>query len=368
MQDLLQPQSTSMVSGVALHKTSAGWEFANEAALEQFVWNHITELFGLTPLKRQYISNGEICDILAIGPNRQLTILELKNTEDRYLIQQLTRYYANFLEEKPFQTNIDYSHPVRLIAIAPTYHRHNLIDARFSKLDFDLLQFLVKQETEEFYLLLQTLTQEVVQKYRIPYEPIELPVLANVPNPPDLLMKWLGGCTKAEQEGFLRLRSKLLSCSQRMKETVERSSIQYGSGKTKLCAEICFQPKRQKPVLFLWLPTPSTYRSFRWRNATSSDLDAAKKPAIGRLRIWTDGTTISHVGHVPESFGRMRLESEWNQLPPEKRPKGLIWNMSSRSHTPTEVEGYLGYQQNEEKPNFWDVLTNLAIETWLDRT
>jgi RecB family endonuclease NucS len=43
-----------------------------------------------------------VCDILAIDAQHQLHILELKNSEDRYLIQQLTRYYANLQEVKPF--------------------------------------------------------------------------------------------------------------------------------------------------------------------------------------------------------------------------------------------------------------------------
>ncbi len=91
-----------MISGVALHKTPSGWGFISEAALEKFVWANLKQLFGVTPLKQQYISNGEICDILAVDDDKGLVILELKNVEDRYLIQQLTRYYTNLLEENHF--------------------------------------------------------------------------------------------------------------------------------------------------------------------------------------------------------------------------------------------------------------------------
>lgn len=91
-----------MLSGTALCQTATGWHFASEAALEKFAWEHLQALLGLTPLKRQHNSNGEICDILAVSPDKALTIVELKNVEDRYLIQQLTRYYANLLAEKPF--------------------------------------------------------------------------------------------------------------------------------------------------------------------------------------------------------------------------------------------------------------------------
>ena len=297
-----------MISGVALHKTPNGWEFTSEAALEKFIWANLKELFGITPLKQQYISNGEICDILAVDDHKGLVILELKNVEDRYLVQQLTRYYANLLEEKPFSQEIDYSRSTRLIAIAPSYHRHNLIDKDYSQLKFEFFQFSIMKDEKDFYFILQEQGKDSnLNRYLIPYQPIETSVIEGIPEPPELLIKWLGGCTKEEQEGFLKVRSKFLGCNPRMKEFVDKKGIQYGSGKTKLCAEICFQQKLQKPVLFLWLPTPSTHL---WD----------KKPMVGRLRVWTNGQTISHVGYIPEGFGKMKTSLEWEQIPPMKRP------------------------------------------------
>ncbi|HEY9749677.1 MAG TPA: hypothetical protein V6C63_13415, partial [Allocoleopsis sp.] len=246
------------------------------------------------------MASGEICDILAVDDHQGLAILELKNVEDRYLIQQLTRYYANLVEEQPFQQDIDYSRPIRLIAIAPSYHRHNVVDSEYSKLEFELLQFSVIKDENGFHLLLQQFEKEFAPKqYPIAYQEIETPEVDGIPEIPELLVRWLGGCTREEQEGFLRLRSKLLSCSPRMKEIVDKRVIQYGSGKTRLCAEIYFQRKSQRPILFLWLPTPTTYLWSR-----------AKRVVVGRLRIWTDGKTISHVGHVAEGFGRMKTQEE----------------------------------------------------------
>jgi len=92
-----------MLSGAALRKTGQGWKFSSEAALEDFVWATLKQLLGLAPLKRQYSVKGEVCDILAIDSNQKLVVIELKNAEDRYLVQQLTRYYDNLLEEKPFK-------------------------------------------------------------------------------------------------------------------------------------------------------------------------------------------------------------------------------------------------------------------------
>jgi RecB family endonuclease NucS len=347
-----------MISGVALRKSAIGWKFASEAALEKFIWEKLQELFGLNPLKQQYISQGEISDILAVDNDGGLVVLELKNAEDRYLIQQLTRYYANLLEEKPFQGKVDYARPVRLIAIAPTYHRHNLIDKEHSTLKFELLQFSVLQDSEGFEFMLRDLELGTVQKCPIPYQAVEIPVVANIPEPPDLLLGWLGSCSPQEQAGFLKVRNQILSCSPRMKEIVDKKTIQYGSGRTKLCAEICFQQKTQKPILFLWLPTPMSF--------ILADV-IKRKIVIGRLRIWTNGTTISHLGHIPEGFGTMKLKSEWEQIPREKRPNGMLEGLSSQSRTPVEIEAYVRGRNDEEKLDLWDVLSNLAVQKWLQR-
>ena len=95
----------------------------SELALEDFIWKNLSQLFKLTPLKRQHPAKGEYCEILAVDDNKQLTIIELKNTEDRYLVQQLTRYYDNLVDEKSFAEQIDYNQQINLIGIAPSFHK-----------------------------------------------------------------------------------------------------------------------------------------------------------------------------------------------------------------------------------------------------
>ncbi|MEH2462650.1 endonuclease NucS domain-containing protein [Nostoc sp.] len=90
-----------------LIKTGNSWKFATEADLEDFVWANLKELFGLIPLKRQYYVKGQICDILALNDKKRLVVLELKNGEDRYIVQQLTRYYEALLKNKPFQEEVN---------------------------------------------------------------------------------------------------------------------------------------------------------------------------------------------------------------------------------------------------------------------
>ncbi len=119
-----------------LKKTEDKWEFESEEDLENFVWENLPSLLKFNPLKRQNPVNREKSDILAVTPERQLAIIELKNIEDRYIVQQLTRYYDSLCSEKPFSTKINYNKRIRLIAIAPSFHRHNFIDRKHHQLLF----------------------------------------------------------------------------------------------------------------------------------------------------------------------------------------------------------------------------------------
>lgn len=353
-----------MVSGLALRKAAMGWEFVSEATLEKFVWENLQELFGIYPLRQQYICQGEISDILAVDNEGGLVVLELKNVEDRYLIQQLTRYYANLLEDKPFQEKVNYSHPVKLIAIAPSYHRHNLIDKNHSSLEFNLLRFTIADKEDKFYFVLQDLELKIVKEFLIPYKSPKIPVVENISKPPQVLIEWLGACSVKEQTEFLKIRIKILSCSPKMKEIVNKKTIQYGSGKNKLCAEICFHQKSQKPILFLWLPLPRTSNFSLWTNRVIPNDPPEWLNRVGRTRVWSDGKNISHVGHTPEGFGKMQLQKEWDSIP-SKREDALRAVAWIKSHLPIDVRKYLG--SNDKNLNYWEYLSSLAVEKWLEK-
>ena len=122
----------------------------------------------LKPLKRQYPINGEKSDILVTCEERQLAILELKNIEDRYVVQQLTQYYGNVLAEKPFSQKVDYQKLVRLVAIAPSFHRHNFIDLKYSKLNLEFWLFEIVQEGNEVYFYLKNIDSQILVKLKLP--------------------------------------------------------------------------------------------------------------------------------------------------------------------------------------------------------
>jgi Endonuclease NucS len=101
----------------------------------------LDRLLNLSPISRQYRIGTEICDILATDNQGKLTIIELKNTEDRYVVQQLTRYYHGLIESKPRLNGIDYRKPVKLVAVAPSFHLHNFIDKIYTTLNFEFFTF-----------------------------------------------------------------------------------------------------------------------------------------------------------------------------------------------------------------------------------
>jgi hypothetical protein len=200
-----------MLSFTNLRKTEQGWEFENEAALENFVWNNLEHLLKLTPLKQQYSVKGERYDILAVDENQRLVVLELKNLEDRYIVQQLTRYCDNLQEEKPVDLEVDYALPIRLLAIAPKFHRHNFIDKKHHKLNFEFLLFEILQEGKKLYFKLKNLDSGQEAKVILPYsgeyliDPCENSLL--VPPLPKILLKFLEKHS-SDKQNILNIREK----------------------------------------------------------------------------------------------------------------------------------------------------------------
>ncbi|MDY7007356.1 MAG: endonuclease NucS [Cyanobacteriota bacterium] len=128
-------------------------KFQSEENLEDYIEDNFEKLFpDLYLVRRQYTINRQRCDLLCRSKlSKQLVIIELKNEEDRGLISQLTRYRKALLIEKPFAEQIDYSLPVKLIAIAPTFHEDNYTDKEASKFedDFYLWQFSIENQEAE---------------------------------------------------------------------------------------------------------------------------------------------------------------------------------------------------------------------------
>lgn len=268
-----------------LRKSDKGWMFAEERILEDFLWLHLESSLDLIPLKRQFTIKGEYCDILAKTKDNQLVVLELKNCEDRYIIHQLTRYYHGLFVEQPFKDSIDYNLPIRLIAIAPDFHRHNFIDRHYNKLEFEFVRFSIIEQTDKFYLNLHLPErEEITIKEPIPFDETNLSEsqhggkIQHDP-PPRVLLNFLDNFSLTNKTEILRLREKMLASDRRIKEIKDSNSIFYGRGKTKPCCHLKFRRATNPDSIdvlkcYLWLPLPKSL------------LRSNKISGIGRISLY----------------------------------------------------------------------------------
>ncbi len=249
---------------IRLKKVGETWFCENEAVLEDLLWRNLSHFFDLVPLKRQVSVDGQICDILALGKEGQLAILELKNIQDRYVINQLTRYYSALMEQKPFQEQIDYSKPVRLIAIAPSFHKDNLSDQKYSLLDIELVEFTISQVDAGLTFELKQDKKQVVN-LKIALSPETNDV--EIPSPSRALLNLLSKCSEGEYQNALKIRERILKFDKRIKEITGSNVIRYGSGKTRLCAELRFDKGLGRLMIFLWIPSDAVFEGFKTRKS-----------------------------------------------------------------------------------------------------
>lgn len=274
-----------MFDGYALQNNGGEWGFVNEEALENFLYRNLEQLLKIQPLERQYNVESQRCDILAVGDRQKLVVLELKNAEDRGIVQQLTRYYDALLGEKPFGDRVDYDKPVQLIAIAPSFHRDNFTDKKYHTLDFQFLQFSVIENQDQFYLCLRDVDSNTVSRVKIPYQ--KPPTDLELPPIPTALAKMMKNCEPYQQK-ILEIREKILLFDNRIQEISSANSIKYGNGKaknSKFCAE--FMSYQDEIILFLWIP-------YKMGESTR----------ISRARIWTDWQDRALIeGYVSKEVG-----------------------------------------------------------------
>lgn len=325
----LNGSSIRLPASNALLKISGNkWGFDSEKALEDFVYDNLNNLLGMTPLQRQYYVDSQVCDILAIDHNKQLVVIELKNSEDRYIVQQLTRYYASLLEKKAFPPEIDCYQPSRLIAITPRFHKHNLIDKEYSKLSFEFIEFQVIQENNYLYLNLINIDTKEVIKAKIPHQENDTYKLPeNLPEPPKALQNILIKGTTESKNRLLEIRQRILGFHERIQEITTTGVIKYGRGKTKICAEIRFDSSLNRA--FLWLYLPMTHMG---------------RPAVGRMRIFTnDWNTIQYINYIP--LGKR---------------SGSLYRFD-------DFKQYINQEKAANQSNQLDILLDMALETWLNK-
>lgn len=328
------------------------WEFANEIALEDFIWDNLTAIFNLIPLERQRRINGERCDIISASQNKQLVIIELKNSLDRGIVQQLTRYYANLAKNKLF--DVDYDLPVKLIAITPSFHSHNYIDREYSKLNFDFIEFkLIVTKDSELYLHLNNVDTAQTWEAQVTYNLEQVHDIKDyLPPVPSVLAKMIEGCSDEQKQIILQVRERFLCFHERIQEIKGANFVKYGRGKSNICAEIranTYSAEMRtlgfnQPALFLYLPIPDRRTS---RTLNNDELNKLYRHPLGRMQICCS-TKDWKTFHPVVSIAAY--------IPPGKRSS--IGGYSMDSFAPFII--------NKADCEL-NTLVNLALQSWLNK-
>ncbi len=268
-------------SDTLLKKTGNKWEFSSEQVLEDFIWSNLGILFGLIPLMRRYTVFREIRNILAQDHNGQLVVIKIKNSQNRGIVQQLTRCYAQLIEQKPFPEHINYDQDIRILAITPGFHKDSLLDRKYHKLLFEFWQFEIIEETNNLFLQVKNLDNSQAIQCEVPQEIAEIPPVVTIYPEPSELQIITQQCNSQQQAEIIRIRDSILSFHVGMQETISPGSIKYGRGKSKLCAEIVCENVSKLPSFYLHLPIPQ-------KNRLKSIDEPEISNGIGRMRILTD--------------------------------------------------------------------------------
>jgi hypothetical protein len=260
------------------------------------------------------------------------------------VVQQLTRYYDALREEKPFQSDVNLEAPIRLIAIAPIFHRDTLVDCKYNALEFELYTFNIASKNNALRLQLNHSKLNESRSIRLSQIPdsSKSSATTEIPEPPRKLLNWLSHSSKSEFDGFLQSRQQILSFDSRMKEIVEPQRIIYGRGKTKPCAEIRMIKfiNDKEPALFLWLP------------------DLEDKPHVLRMQLGIDKTwkKVAAIGYSPSST---KIRRVWNFPQCIEYMKRIRYKDSLRL--------YKKVMSADGKVCLPSKLVSLALETWKAR-
>lgn len=337
------------------------WHFDSELSLETFVHAHLPVLLGLTPIARQFYLDFQVCDLLAVSPERQLVILELKNTEDRYVVQQLTRYYHAVVAYKPLAEQVDYDRPIRLVAIAPSFHAHNFIDRQYSTLPIEFLTFRVQPQAEQLEFCLTDIDHGLVSTIEIPSNfhstlvntalPVPVETERKLPPPPKSLRRLVENLAPTEQDYVMQLRQQILRFSDRMQEVGRTTSTDYGLRKgerdlykTKMCARLePFYTGSNLPFLLLQLPYPKIELSDTGRRFRS-------KPVKGLA--WTQ---VSHQKRLWDTTAPIQI---FTYLGKTRNYHSHAYNLVTYAEMYAKLTG-----QEREFRSISDLVT-LALEEW----
>ncbi len=346
-------------------------EFETERHLEWFFWQEVLTEIGLNPLKSQYSCREGICDILARGTENQLVIIELKNTQDSHVIEQITAYFDALKQEQPFAEQVDYSKPIELYTVCPNYRDRIELNLKYHKLDFTLLSYKVKSYNDGFiFTLYQWLTKTEVAKIEIPLA-TAIPPVFNLPDPPKSFINLLGKCSESEKQWVIQIRDQIYQFSQnfnyKISEQPDGQWTRFERTKQYPIAEVGWDNKRNTLAIYLWLP----FTTINGRcNMGGIRGDNYKKTAM--MRLWLVDDMVKYIGYIEngrKSWSVVTNDELQNGIfsKPTKFKKwtggyGLYWKGLAM---PTQ--SYLEIMKISEESYSLNTFAELALEHSLQR-
>ena len=315
--------------------TANALRFQSEEDLEIYIENHFDELFpDLELLQRQFRLKTNRYDLLCRHKyTHQAVILELKNEEDRSIIWQLVRYRKLIITERPFSEQINYSLPVELIAIAPSFHEDSLIDKEACKFEED-----IKLLTFNFVIEEKSI-QIGERNHSIPYSITGLsseikshaiPNFTQIYNEAPALGRLLQKIPQESRDDFWHLRSLFLA-QPKVKEIVNSlgSRVFYATSNregSKTLAEIGVLDKQIS--LFLYLPSrhsgmgfydvvgsPVKVKRFELIFNETTNLFKLDKNVQYLVLIQTRGISLKERENLSEAFQKNYLVSGRDGMP-----------------------------------------------------
>jgi hypothetical protein len=376
--------------------TANALRFQSEEDLEIYIENHFDELFpDLELLQRQFRLHSQRYDLLCRHKhNHQAVLLELKNEEDRSIVWQLVRYRHLILDKRPFPEQIDYSYPIELIAIAPSFHEDSLIDKEACKFEenIKLLTFSFTVEEKSF--------QIGERNHSIPYSILgltETPILQTAPKwfdirreAPALAHSMVNYINEEYHNDFWSLRNLFLS-QPKVKEIINSlgNRISYATSSregSKTLAEVNFSDR--KISLFLHIPiyhsnlttygrirNPIKMGRFAVISTESTNLFSLDSYVSYLVGYSSGGLSSKEKENIAKAFKENSLKSIRGGMPKWSVPKNYISTLSLSYKNPVVFKELYPDSVSANPESWWQEFqtqetdklgwfVDLAIRAW----
>jgi Endonuclease NucS len=268
-------------------------EFETERQLENFFCDVVISKLGLKFLANQYVCKNGVCDILAKGNNNQLIIIELKNTKDSHIFEQITAYFNSLENERPFSDQVDYNQRIELITVCPTYSdRAKYIMGHISNLKAIYYELKPQEEALKFTLFdwlskLELVSIQISNSYRLTSE-------INLPVAPQNFINLLNKCSTEEKDLAILIRTQIYRFSQefnlRISETPMGKCLRFEKTKQFSIAEISWDSKRNNMAIYLWLPFLTV------NGGINNSKESYQRTSM--MRIWVVNGNVQYLGYV----------------------------------------------------------------------